>query len=123
MKSEGLKVEIISCKQGRIRGANGKDLEVDDTFFLTSDSVLFDAVYAVGGKNFDEKFNNDALCFVKEAYKHYKPIGASFEGKKWLEENQMEKGIGVVVEDNENRFIEKFLESMLAHRHWNRCVY
>lgn len=122
LKSKGLKVEIISCKQGRIKGANGKELEVDDTF-LTSDSVLFDGVYAVGGKNFEEKFNQDALCFIKEAYKHYKPIGASFEGKKWLEESKMENGNGVVVEDNKDIFIEKFLESMSAHRHWNRCIH
>ncbi|WFA07792.1 catalase [Tissierella sp. Yu-01] len=122
LKSEGLKVEIISGKQGKIRGEDNKELDVDDTF-LTSHSVLFDAVYAIGGKDFCEKFNKDAVNFIKDAYMHYKPIGASFDGKKWLVENNMADGVGVVVEDDMNVFLEKFKESMLAHRHWNRCIY
>ena len=122
MRSYGLDVEFVGGKLGMVQSLDNDTIEINHTF-LTADSVLFDAVYAVGGNEEDEKFNKDAIYFIKEAFKHYKPIGASFEGKKWLQENNMAQALGVVVEDQMDEFTERFFDSILAHRHWNRIIY
>ncbi|NLY47056.1 MAG: catalase, partial [Tissierella sp.] len=122
MRSYGLDVEFVGGKLGMVQSQDNNTIEINHTF-LTADSVLFDAVYAVGGNEEDEKFNKDALYFIEEAFKHYKPIGASFDGKKWLQENNMAQGLGVVVEDQADELTEKFFDSILAHRHWNRIIY
>lgn len=121
LKEEGVKVEIIGSKLGKIKSMNNKEMEVDETF-QTGPSVVFDAVYVVGGNTVDKKFDKDAINYIKEAYMHYKAIGASFEGKKLLEENNMKDGVGVVVEDDMNRFFNEFKDSMLECRHWDRCI-
>ncbi len=58
---------------------------MDPEFSLfTTKSVLFDAVFIVGGAAGLE--NDDAaLCFAREAYRHYKPIGASGNGSAVLD--------------------------------------
>ena len=122
IKSNKLKVEIISDKLGRVKGIDNKELEVGHTF-LTADSVLFDAIFAIGGNDRDEKFDSDATNFIKEAYMHYKPIGAVHNGRKWLEKDGMASGVGVVIEEDKALFMEKFLNAVAAHRHWDRKVY
>lgn len=122
LKSKKLDIEIISDKLGIVRGCNNQEFEVAHTF-LTVSSVLFDAVLAIGGSNLNQKFDKDATSFVKEAFMHYKPIAATGEGVNWLQENNMAKGIGVVVKNSSNDdFIEKFMDSIIAHRHWNREI-
>lgn len=122
MRSYGLDVEFISDKLGYVQSLDNDQIEVNHTF-LTVDSVLYDAIYAAGGDVDDEKFHKDAIYFIKEAYQHYKPIGGSFEGKRWIQENKMADGLGVILEDNVDTFTEKFYDSILAHRHWNRIIY
>lgn len=122
LKNRGLCIEIVSGKLGMVKALDNQHLEVKHTF-LTTDSVLFDAVYAVGGNDVDEKFHKDAANFIKEAYMHYKPIAAVCNGKKWLQQNEMANGVGVVMEDDKDEFLEKFSESILAHRHWDREIY
>ncbi|WP_349409854.1 catalase [Pseudalkalibacillus sp. SCS-8] len=117
LKAEGAMPEIISSKLGTLQGTNDHELEVDHTF-LTCDSVLFDAIYAVGGKKVDSAFEQHAQQFIQEAFIHFKPIGATHEGKKWIE--GMKEHDGVILEDDANVFTDKFLESVAAHRHWNR---
>lgn len=122
LKSKGLKVEIISDKLGYIKAKDNKQLEVNHTF-LTGSSVFFDAIFAAGGNKSDEKFINDATYFIKEAYMHYKPIAAAHEGTDIIQKNNMANSPGVVTEDNEEEFIEKFVGTIAAHRHWNREIY
>ncbi|MFD2043650.1 catalase [Ornithinibacillus salinisoli] len=121
IKNEGIHVEIISAKQGKVTGANGEQLTVDETF-MTTDSVLYDAIYIVGGSGEDKKFHMDANKFVMEAFMHYKPIGATHDGKKWLEENNIKKSKGVVATDNVQEFINSFTLAIAAHRHWDREI-
>ncbi|MDD2235190.1 MAG: catalase [Desulfitobacteriaceae bacterium] len=122
LRSKKLDIEIISDKLGMVKGTDNRELEVQHTF-LTVSSVLFDAVLAVGGSNLNQKFDQDATNFVKEAFMHYKPIGAIYAGEKWLQENNLTNGIGVVVNSNNRKFTGQFLDSISAHRHWDRKVY
>lgn len=77
LKQEGITADIISQTLGYITSGTGQQLEAGGTF-LTADSVLYDAVYAAGGPEL--KDNKQAMAFIKEAYNHFKAIGAANEG-------------------------------------------
>lgn len=119
LKAEGIVVEFISDKLGVCKGSDCVEFEIDHTF-LTTDSVLFDALYAVGGKGESKKFNQNATYFINEAFSHFKPIGATHEGKKWLQEENLINSPGVIIGDNMKEFAGNFLEAIAAHRHWDR---
>ncbi|WP_430789876.1 catalase [Virgibacillus flavescens] len=121
LESDGVEPEIVSEKLGKITGDDGSTIAADHTF-LTGESVLFDAVYVVGGEELSEKFNQDTTYFVNEAFSHFKPIGATHHGKKWLEDNGKADSIGVVVSDDMDQFTTDFVEAIAAHRHWDRKV-
>lgn len=119
LKAEGMQPELISAKLGVVKGSGGVELEVDHTF-LTCDSVLFDALYVVGGKEVDKKFDRETTYFVEEAYGHFKPIGATHDGKQWLEKLEVSGAPGVVLGDETDQFVKGFVDAVSAHRHWNR---
>lgn len=119
LQEAGIQTEIISDKLGMIKGSKDQELEVDHTF-LTADSVLFDAIYAVGGSGGSKPFIKAAVSFIDEAYAHFKPIGASHEGKQWLEDSDMAKSPGVVVGNETKKFAKELIEAIAAHRHWDR---
>ena len=119
LKANGVLAEIISERQGKVRGTGGIELTVDHTF-LTTDSVLFDAVYIVRGSSDSKKFNKDAAYFIYEAFTHYKPLGATHEGKQWLESDGIGDGVGVVMADDMEWFTSEFIKAIAAHRFWNR---
>ncbi|QFT91046.1 Catalase HPII [Bacillus sp. THAF10] len=121
LKAEGLQPELISSKLGTVTGIGGMELEVDHTF-LTCDSVLFDALYVVGGKATDKKFDRETTYFVQEAFDHYKPIGATHDGVQWLENLELQGAAGVITEDTTEGFVPKFSEAVAAHRFWSRDV-
>ncbi|WP_431803989.1 catalase [Halobacillus andaensis] len=119
LKDQGAEPEIISEKLGTVKAADGTELKADHTF-LTGESVLFDSIYAVGGNEVSEQFHKDAMYFIKEAYSHCKPIGATHEGKKWLEEAEITSRPGVVHGDNTTKFVNEFVNALAEHRHWER---
>ncbi|RCW76930.1 catalase [Saliterribacillus persicus] len=121
LKEAGVQPEILSDKLGKVKGVEGTELEVDHTF-LTADSVLFDAVYAVGGSEEDKAFYKKSALFVHEAFSHFKPIGATEEGIKLLQVDEMKNSKGVVYGGEAKKFAREFIEAIAAHRHWDRNV-
>ncbi|WP_394184759.1 catalase [Metabacillus halosaccharovorans] len=122
LKAEGIIVEVISDKLGIQKGLGGTEITVDHTF-LTSDSVLFDAIYAAGGKDVSQKFKEQAAYFINEAFSHFKAIGATSEGISWLPKVLLGDSPGVILEDgNMNKFAQDFVQAISSHRHWNRDV-
>ncbi|MFD1039102.1 catalase [Virgibacillus byunsanensis] len=121
LKTAGLHPEIISEKLGMITGTNGNTLQVDHSF-TTTDSVLFDAIYIVGGTSDSKVFNKNTTYFLTDAYKHYKPIGATHDGIMLLNENNIPNSPGVVIGSNLQNFAGNFVQAIAAHRHWNRDV-
>lgn len=122
LKAEGIIVEVISDKLGIQKGLDGTEITVDHTF-LTSDSVLFDAIYAAGGKDVSQKFKEQAAYFINEAFSHFKAIGATSEGISWLPKGLLGDSPGVILEDgNMNKFAQDFVQAISSHRHWNRDV-
>ncbi|ANU27339.1 catalase [Planococcus versutus] len=121
LNTKGVHCEVVSEMQGKLKGLEGKELEVDHTF-TTTDPVLYDAIYAVGGSDVSKKFAKEAARYIGEAFDHYKPIGATHEGQKWLQVAGIESQPGVVVGRDASSFIGPFVEAIAAHRHWNRTI-
>ncbi|MBD1381046.1 catalase [Metabacillus arenae] len=127
LKKKGVIAEIISHNLGMIKSSEGQELEVTHTF-LTSDSVLFDAIYVAGGKESIDllKKERGALHFIQEAYSHFKSIGAVNEGCDLLTSAGIQiDGPGVVTsreQANLNSHHKKFIDAISQHRHWSRQI-
>ncbi|WP_181347953.1 catalase [Thalassobacillus sp. CUG 92003] len=121
LKAQGIQPELISDKLGVKKAVDGAEAEIDHTF-LTSESVLFDAIYAVGGDNESKDFYKAANYFINEAFSHFKPIGATHEGVTWLQNNNLTGSAGVVTGDDMQAFAKEFAEAVAAHRHWDREI-
>ncbi len=116
----GTRPEIVSDKQGFVKGDDGTEMEVSHTF-LTADSVLFDAVYAAGGLSADMKAKKEAVYFINEAFDHFKTVGASHDGIDLSAD--LPADTGVVTEASPSKdFADTFLNALAEHRHWNRQV-
>ncbi|MEO5865279.1 MAG: DJ-1/PfpI family protein, partial [Nitrospiraceae bacterium] len=114
------------------------DIHIDFSF-LTSSSVLFDAVYIPGGDKSVQALQQeaDAIEFVKEAYKHCKTIAATGAGERFLRaaclerdymgesphegDQKTEDGGLIIGEESDSRGVaSKFINAMAHHRHWER---
>jgi catalase len=131
-----VEAEIVSKFGGTISSKDGQEIKVNHTF-LTSASVLFDAVYVPGGtQSIDTlKMDEEVLNFINEAFRHYKPISASGEGIDLLMQSGL-KGVDLshsngkvsakagIVTSREaadmKAFSESFLDAIKEHRHWMR---
>lgn len=127
----GAKSKIIAPHGGTLKGADGGEMTVDFSF-LTTSSVLFDAVYIPGGAKSVETLlsDADALHFINEAYKHCKTIAATDEGHELIDASYAgadpagEQGAaaGVVrgAGNKMTRMSTEFIDAIAHHRHWSR---
>jgi catalase len=85
LEAEGAKVFLVGHRVGMIQDKAGQSLRAE--FSVTnSHSVLFDELYIPGGKEAVElllRFE-DTLRWVRDAYRHCKPLAASDEGQNIL---------------------------------------
>ncbi|MED1017251.1 catalase [Bacillus atrophaeus] len=125
LKQAGIRADIISQTLGTVTSEDGRGLEVTATF-LTTDSVLYDAVYVAGGKQSTAQTQKAAKGFINEAYSHYKAIGAANEGVELLAlaaGSTEEPGLVTAKGEKDlTRFNQAFIEAIAEHRHWNRQV-
>jgi catalase len=72
---EGAQPRLVGQHLGKVETANDPGLEVEITF-ETSPSVMYDAVILPGGESWAQVLARDgrALEFVREQYRHLKPI-------------------------------------------------
>lgn len=133
LEKEGATIEVISKIHGMRKGAESETIKTDKTY-ITTGSIMYDAVYIPGGRVSLEKMLNmgDTIQFIKEAYKHCKPIAASGEGVDLLDMCKL-PGVdtakdlivsrGVVCARNNHdhkKFTELFLQVIAQHRFWER---
>lgn len=131
--AEGL---IVSKFLGSIESATGEMLKVDQTF-LTSASVMFDAVYVPSGTQSIEilKANGDAINFINEAFRHCKAIAATGGGVELLKESnisnitfsedslQDDQGvISAKMSSSLSAVAKSFVEAIAEHRFWSRTI-
>ena len=135
LKQAGVMSEVVSKFGGEIKGLDGKAIPVDKTF-LTSASVLFDAVYVPGGAQSIEalKADGEAIHFVDEAYKHCKAIAATDEGVEFLKFSaiksanlasngyrvQQDQGVITGQGAKDAQVSQAFIEAIAQHRYWMR---
>ncbi len=117
-------LKTVAPKLGPILSSNGKSVTADFSF-LTTASVLFDAVYVPGGAASIEALGGeaDAYHFVDEAYKHCKAIAAVGEGINFLNDSFAGKAEGdkaVVLGKNVNAAAADFINAISQHRNWER---
>ena len=123
--------KIIGLHAGNIKGDKGTAIKADHSF-LTSSSVLFDALYIPGATNFKLLENNDdAVEFINDAYKHCKVIGADEEANTLLEKTTIGNKLkdkkdtklpGVIIKSNggKDNFVKDFIAQLAQHRVWER---
>lgn len=138
LEGAGANVEIVSRFQGRLQSMHNAAVEVDHNY-LTTASVVYDAIFVPGGQQSVEKLkmHGEAIQFVNEAFRHCKPVGASGEGVDLLLEADIAgvklagpKSRGeLVTEDgvvtvrgarSMDDFNAEFVRAIMEHRHWNR---
>ncbi|MBW8331524.1 MAG: catalase [Prolixibacteraceae bacterium] len=130
LEAAGAKTKIVAPHLGFIADANGNKIKVDQSF-LTSASVLFDAVYVADGTKSAALLQGepDAVHFVNEAYKHCKAIAANGAGAKLTELSAVGSKLhgegnagekiteaGVLIDHSPDEFIK----AIAQHRFWER---
>ncbi|MGW2568022.1 catalase [Streptomyces sp. NPDC001537] len=135
LAAEGAVVEALAPTGGTVRGADGEAYVVDRAL-PTVASVLYDAVLLPGGSNGAPPTDPDALRFVRDAYRHGKPVGALGSGVDVLSALEPEglrlatgdrrtvSDRGVVTDMSpgtpDTEFVQAFVDAIAAHRHWDR---
>jgi catalase len=118
-------------------------VEVDKTFVTTA-SVLFDALFLPGGRQSIEtlKTQGHAVHWINETFKHCKPIAGVGEGVDLLQASGMagvqlaeagtreqvvtDKGIVTSRRSSSDgssdldAIAEQFIQAIAQHRHWSR---
>jgi catalase len=125
----GLAVRVLSSRLGELRAADGETIAIDD-LLVTMPSVVFDAVFVPGGSQSIAALatQGDAVHFVREAFKHAKPIAASGEGVAFLAQagvlassNEKPAGVLTTAGAADAAFAAAFLADIAVHRHWSRA--
>jgi catalase len=133
LQDQGAVVEIVAPRLGTAIAENNTIVPVNQSF-LTTSSVLYDAVYVPGGTNSVATLAAypDAIHFLNEAYRHCKPIvadqdalqviEATYFSKKIPAGNSDEKAIaeGLAFHTDVKELARQFITLIALHRYWDR---
>ncbi|KUJ60828.1 hydroperoxidase [Flavobacteriaceae bacterium CRH] len=127
LKDAGAVVKIIAPHLGTIVSEEGLEIAVDQSY-LTSASVLFDAVFVPAGKGILElKKSLDVKEFLNDSYKHCKFIAAEGQGIKILpfvnsdnEKNKSDPGVFLSDKTGDKNLAASFVAAIAKHRFWER---
>ncbi len=133
LKAAGADTHIISSRQGFLSAQGDEQVAVDHSF-LTTASVLYDAVYVPGGVNnvATLEAEPDAVHFLNQAFKHCKAIAADADALQVLEATYFYKKLpegsdretvlmeGVVIGGDTKKLADMFISAIKQHRFWER---
>ena len=133
LKAEGASVDLVAPKLCALKSDDDTEFPIMKSF-LTTTSVLYDAVYVPGGISSVATLaaEPDALHFLNEAFKHCKAIAADKEAlqvlqetyfyrklpKEFTEENVMTTGI--IIGEGSGDTAALFVKAIAQHRFWER---
>lgn len=133
LEAAGAVVELVAPKLGSIMSANDVEFAIPKSF-LTTASVLYDAVYVPGGINSVAALaaEPDAIHFLNEAFKHCKAIAADEDAlpvlkktyfydklpPEFTSEDALTKGI--IVSTAADELATYFIKAIAMHRFWDR---
>lgn len=120
LEQKGGVVNLVATHGGEVKCDKGDKHKVDAAL-MTTESVLFDAVYIPGGKESIESLMKQpkAKKFINEALKHCKAIAVDSEGEKLLEATyakdfKNDKAVFI------NGEASGFIAAIAKHRNWKR---
>jgi catalase len=125
LQGAGAQTKIIALKLGVVTGQGGETITVDQSF-LTTSSVLFDAVYIPNGAKSIAALKKEkaVMNFIDEAYQHCKAIAADIEGEELVNHSISQKGAIAVLKREDgllfNQNPKAFITAIAQHRFWNR---
>ena len=133
LKSAGAVTVVVADKLGTFMSENDTEIMANESF-LTTASVLYDAVYIPGGINSVATLagDPDAVHFVNEAYKHCKAIAAgtgaiqvlqaTYFGRNLPADNSDETVMteGIIIGDDTRKLSTQFITAIAQHRFWSR---
>ena len=123
LENAGANVTLVGEKLGPVVSAENVQGKITETF-LTTDAVLFDALYVVGGKAENQaKFQSDIENFIDEAFMHYKPIGIAKTGESFFEVSNAKQGPGILFASETPNFDQAFVKAVGKQRFWDRDIY
>jgi catalase len=127
---QGAVPRYVGARLGRVTSDDGEEIEIDATF-ETMPAVLFDAVAVPGGKPAIEALASlgHAAEFLKDQYRHAKPMLALGEGAELFQAAQVrpllpsgEPDPGVLVEKERGaeQVLPRWIAAIARHRHHER---
>ena len=132
LEAEGAVVAVVAPHGGFIKDNSDKDLKVDKTF-LTTSSVMFDAVFVPSGKSSVATLIDtpEAIHFINEAYQHCKAIAAVADGADLIKASYVNQklgkdlnkssGLGLIIAETSNtEFNKSFIKAIANHRFFER---
>ncbi len=124
LTAEGAVPRFVSTKLGTVAPSAGDPIEVDASFEATP-SVLYDAAIVAGGAEAIEVLESDgrALEFLKDQYRHCKPILVFGEGVQLLEAAGIPAGepdTGLIAATDPDAASDAFVAALAKHRHFDR---
>jgi len=126
--SEGAVPRFVGPRLGVVRGGKGAQLDVEISL-ETGPSVLFDALAIPDGAAAAQELASlgQAVEFVKDTYRHCKPILAVGAGAQLLETAKLPRELpggepdpGLLVTDVAEAGLGQFVGAIARHRQWER---
>ena len=127
--AQGAVPRLLGARLGRVQADGGVVLEVEATL-ETTPSVLYDAMVVPGGKAAEELVRlGHALEFIKDQYRHCKPIlvlgdgmgalaGAGIPTR--LADGSADPGLLVTAKGDTRDALTRFSQAIAQHRHFAR---
>ncbi|HUH26623.1 catalase [Gelidibacter sp.] len=120
LKKEGAMIKTVAPHGGTVKSDDGQEQKVDAAI-ITTESVLYDALYVPGGKASINALKEESkfIKFINEALKHCKAIAADHEGVEFLDATYVSdfKDDAAVCLNTEP---SKFIKAIAQHRNWDR---
>jgi catalase len=137
LQKQGALPEVVSSARGPMPSDGGVSYEVVKTF-LTSGSVLYDAVYVIGNESGAAAVTcpADVVQFVSEAFRHGKPIAAIGSGVDVVRTAGLpveladsatsgvvvDEGVVTAVGDAHDELATELVAAMMKGRFWERAL-
>ena len=120
LEKEGAMLKIVAPHGGMVLCDDDMEHKVDAAI-MTTESVLYDAIYIPGGKKSIDALKKEAkfIKFVNEAFKHCKAIAADNEGENFIDTTfvaQYKSDDAVLI----NSEPADFINAISKHRNWDR---
>ena len=124
LEAGGAMAKVVAPRLGTLKGSGGGAVAADFSF-LTTSSVLWDAVCVPGGDASVAALAAEpkAVEFVAEAFKHCKAIAATGAGTQLLESASVgadAPGVATGPDSGARKVATAFVEAMGRHRIWER---